>query len=80
VGACGVGLEAAGEIESIHAGKLQVHQDEERFEALEDGQCLLRVGGRTYLEARACQHDTRELEVGGVVVDDQDRLTGHPAS
>jgi hypothetical protein len=76
----GVFLQAPGQGQAVHAWQLQVHEDEPRMEAVEHRQGLLGIHGHPHLVALAGKHHARQLEVGRVVVDDQDRLTGHVAA
>ena len=76
VAACGIGLEPPRQLEAVHAGQLEVHQDQARRERLEDPQRLLGVDRGPHLVALGGEDDLRQLEVLRVVVDD--RGSAHP--
>src|SRR6266550_7101340 len=66
-----VGLELRGGLEAVHAGQLDVHQDQVGLHVASQRQPVLGVRGTHHGVARRFQQKFYQLHVGGVVFDDQ---------
>jgi hypothetical protein len=73
----GITLEPSGQLQPIHPGQLDIHQDQPRSQLGQDPERLFGVAGGPHQKILGLQSEPRHLEVGRVVVDDQDRLCGH---
>ncbi len=67
-----VPLEQRGGLEAVHAGKLDVHQDQVGLLVARQRQPGLGVRRAEHGVARRLQQEDRQRHVGGVVLDDQD--------
>src|SRR6185295_2988707 len=65
------------QLQAVHAGELDVHQDQPGRELLQHVQRFLGVAGAAHLITLRGEQDLDELQVHRVVVDDQDGFTGH---
>src|ERR1700686_2826520 len=68
-----VSLEQRSGFEPIHAGKLNIHQDQVGLSVAGQRQPGLRISGADHGVAGGLHQEFRQLHVGGVVLDDQNR-------
>src|SRR6185436_8589005 len=73
----GIGLESPRELEAIHPGELQVHEDEAWHVAPDRGLRALGIDRGVHVVALLRQQDPDELQIRRIVVDDQDGFAGH---
>src|SRR5205085_7511825 len=72
----GICLEPARQLEAVHAGELEVHENQPGREVTEQRERGLRIRRRAYVIALAREQDADELQVYGMIVHRQDRY-GH---
>src|SRR5574341_562074 len=76
-GCARLGPEAAKRRHPIHAGQLNVHEDQVGQMTLGEGDALFRSFGFEGAIALELQHVTHQLEILFVVFDDENEFTGH---
>ena len=65
-------FEAAAGLEAVHLGHHDVQQHQVRMDGRSDAEGLGPAGGEKDLMAERCQHLAQQVEIGGLVVDQQE--------